>query len=146
MKRIDNLASCIHLACCPYFIILKIYNYLGSPNEICFAIDISAHLIRANKVLDMGNRTMQDLRYFPSRIKPILKLNHWMPKILLMRFLVSKDRDVISSLTSKDAHALVLPTISPIRDWLKSLSVHQRINFCMSCLSVMLIELFIICI
>jgi len=132
MKRIDNLASCIHLACCPYLIVLKISDYLGSPNEISFAIDISTHLARSDKILDMGNRAMQDLRYFPGCIEPIFKLNHWMPRKRFILILVSNRNLLVSPLTRSDDQPLVILTQTAIWVWFNPRSIHREMNLSLS--------------
>ena len=141
MKR--NLGSCFHLNLCSHLMAFEVAKNMFPTKEIHLAIDISWKLPPFDKDTDMPWMATQDFSYFLRCVESIFKLYHWIPRMFLIRFLVSKERVVISPLTISEAHCRLRLASSAILDWLKSLSAHQVINFLMSSMSAISANCFI---
>jgi len=132
MKRFETPAPCVHLRSLPHLIVLKIIDNIFWIEEIHFAVCNSWELFSFNEIANEISITMENLGNLSCGIKPVFKLNHWIPRIFLMRFLVLNWSRPIFPRTISEDQPLVFLTSVAISVWLNPPAEHQDMNFLIS--------------
>jgi len=132
MKRFETPASCIHLRDRPHLVILNIIDNVFWIEKIHFTVRNSRKLFSPDKATDEVGIAMENFGNFSCGVKPVFKLNHWIPRIFLMRFLVLNWSRPIFPRTISEDQPLVFLTSVAISVWLNPPAEHQDMNFLIS--------------